>query len=179
LRNPIERLVSFYHYAKKMPKHHLHQEVASGRMSIVGLAEKIANQHVRYLCGMTGGVPEPKDLELAKVNIEQRFVAAGLTERFDETVAMFQLKLGWPLRGYTRENVNAAKPRQNTLSEEELRAVRACNELDYKLYEWVARRFDEQVEQEGEALHKQVRALRGASRVARIISGLTRPFRRH
>lgn len=178
LRDPVERLVSFYHYARKMPKHHLYEELTSGGMNIVGLARRIANQQVRYLSGRLAGVPDEADFARAKENLDRSFIVAGLTERFDETLAMFQLKLGWPLRGYTRENVNVAKPKSSILTADELKEIRSCHEMDCEIYESVSKRFAAQVEEEGEAFRLQVKNLGKASKRAQFFAALTRPFRR-
>ena len=176
LREPIERLKSFFNYAKRHPDHHLHAEIKSGALDLVGLARLIANQQVRYLCGKWSGVPDEQDLEIAKKNLVERFVVAGLTERFDETLAMFQGKLGWPFRPYTRENTAPRRP-MNDLDAAEMSILRRYHELDYALYEFVAKRFEEQVQAQGPAFRRRLAALRVASRLAQAASLVTRHFK--
>lgn len=162
LRDPVERVVSDYYYIQRTPHHRLHALVKSGELTLPALAEKLPNRQTRFLAGMYEGNPACSDLERALQNIEAHYEVAGVVERFDESLAIIQMRFGWPIVGYTHENVSARRPKAAALSEEELAVVRRCNEFDTTLYGFVQKRFADQVEQAGSQLINQVQRLREA-----------------
>ena len=164
LRDPVERLLSDYFYIKRERRHRFHAAVNAGDMKIVDLAERLANLQTRYLGGRLDMAPGEAELRRAQENVSAHYAVAGLTERFEETLGLFQLQFDWPTRGYSRENVTSLRPKAETLAPDEVRAIRRHHELDGELYEFAKRRFATQVEEAGEALTQRVAALRAASR---------------
>lgn len=81
-------------------------------------------------------------LSIAKKNIEKKFAAVGLLEKYDETLTLFSKRLG--LDSISHNKVNVTKKIQlpkSDFSESLLRKIEAANELDIKLYEWVEKKF--------------------------------------
>ena len=173
LREPIDRLVSAYFYARENPKHRLHLEAATGGLTLLDLARRSPNVQTRYLAG-DAARPETGDLlALAKENVEKHFALAGLAERFDETVVLTHALLGWPVRPFRRENITARRPRADTLSSDDLAVLRQTQALDLELYQWARDRFDAQVAAQSSGFRSRLRALRLANRV---LSWIPRAF---
>ena len=146
LRDPVQRTVSEFFYAR---------DDRASLPAEMSLEEYLTDQPLRaynsqtaFLGGLTArhhlqGEPLSRDrydaelLERAKRNLEAHEVV-GLTERFDETLLLLRDAYGWPVLRtlYRPANVGAARrtaaPR---LTESQLDAVRANNELDLALYE--------------------------------------------
>lgn len=154
LRHPVERVVSHYYYVKRNPCHYLHHRLAKG-MSLAdfagaGLSGELDNGQVRLLSGHDQDIPCgecPHDLlDTARHNIELHFAVAGLTERFDESLVLMRIELGWRWNPYyLNRNVTKNKPGVKQIGPVALRAIERANPLDFELYDWVARRFQDQL----------------------------------
>ena len=162
LRDPVERVISDYYYVLRTPHHRLYAVVKCGELSLSSFAQKLPNRQTRFLAGMHEGNPVDADLERAVKNVTDHYEVAGVVERFDDSLAMIQMRFEWPIVGYTRENVGARRPKAETLSEEELAIVRQTNELDTALYEFALKRFAKQAEETGPRLAEHVQQLQEA-----------------
>lgn len=141
LRDPVERVLSYYSFVREYRGHHLYAQVAGmslgeclrARLTIetdnfmVRALTSIRNVHVEY-----GRVTRAM-LDEAAANLET-FAAVGLTERFDESVAMFARVVGWGEVRARRLNATKQRVRREELSEEDLALVREHNALDIELY---------------------------------------------
>jgi hypothetical protein len=148
LREPVSRVLSTYYHLRRRKDLWLHDvamlltldEYAHGR-----LVQENGNMQTRILGGeldRPGGGTE-ETLEQAKRNIEDHFVAAGLTERFDETLLLWGKVLGWRKVHYVSRNV--ARDGRERPSSEVIRAIEDANALDAELYRFVTQRFEEQL----------------------------------
>ncbi len=160
LRHPVDRIVSHYYHVARSPGHYLHEAVTSRRMTLEDYASsdlslELANDQTRELAGAHGddagaacGSVTRRILELAKQNIRDHFVAVGLTERFDESLALFQRCLGWTNVSYEMRNVGANRPGLDEIPREALGAIEAHNEVDLDLYEFAKKHFEEMLREE-------------------------------
>ena len=79
-------------------------------------------------------------------NLTARFVVAGLTERYAESVVLMKHHFQWPnLPAVRNKNVNAARPRKHTLSEIAHALIVERNAFDIQLYEFAKQRLEEQI----------------------------------
>jgi Galactose-3-O-sulfotransferase len=196
LREPVDRVMSLYYFARRVPEHYLHQPILRGNLDIErfvsdGLSWEMDNGQLRVLTGHVhdieiGGCKRTL-LDEAKRNVSQHFSVVGFSERFDESVLVTKRRLGWkgwPV--YRKRNVTVGRRTTDRLSKSELAAIRKYNELDEELYDWVSAKF--QREWEAEALDTQLTAFRlmnsmyhsygSARRIASRLasaSGLRRP----
>lgn len=151
LRDPVERVVSLYHYLK-----------LDARMSLEELAasppfREADNDQVRRVAGVDpeiGGCTEAM-LETAKENLRRHFAVVGVTERFDETLVLLDRRLGWTkeVASYPR-NVNPARRPTDTLPRATIDALRARNALDAELHRFAMEWMDEAIAAEGPAFHE-------------------------
>ena len=167
-REPIDRVVSLYYFARRVPKHYLHQPIVGVNLDIErfvssGLSWEMDNGQLRVVTGHIhdieiGGCTRAL-LDEAKRNLTQHFSVVGLSGRFDESVLLTKRRLAWKgFPVYRKQNVTAGRPTTERLSKSALAAIRKHNELDEELYEWVSARF--QREWEAEALDTQLSAFR-------------------
>lgn len=159
LRDPVQRVISLYAYAKFGTKAHYlwepAQKMGLGEFVESGVALVTDNAQVRQLCGvdhftMTGGKEgerkqKPYDdmlipfgkvtrehLEMAKANLA-KFACVGVSEEFDKFLACMQQKFGWRVGYYENKNVTGRKPE---VDHQTLDIVRRYCILDYELYEF-------------------------------------------
>lgn len=176
LRDPVERVLSSFHYIVRTPQHRLHAAVKSGELGLGALAARFANQQTRFLCGSLSQEPDAASLERAKEHLRTHFAVAGLAERFEESALLIHRAFGRPLRPYASENVGTRGPSGSQAGAEERRAVGTANELDLELYEFVKARFCEQIAAQDGDFARAVGRLRRANRLLNFGARLARPF---
>jgi hypothetical protein len=93
-------------------------------------------------------------LDRAKKNLSARFVVAGLTERYVESLVLMKRRLNWPSTPTARlRNVNRSRPREGaaaSVSTAAMTAILERNRLDLELYTFAQRQFDETIASQGE-----------------------------
>jgi hypothetical protein len=144
LREPLDRLVSHYYYAKSTPTNRLHGWIKSENVDLEKyvLEGLPANGQTRMICGFTRENrlryedPNVDILGLAKANLRERFAAFGLAERFDESMLLFQKALGWRNVYYVKVNVTGDRPARDQVSPPVRKAIESYCALDFELYEY-------------------------------------------
>ena len=179
LRDPGERVISFYNYIRRNPHHYHSEMIASQELSLGEYLETktstmMNNGQTRMLAGARQydfPVGECTDelLEAAKRNLRDWFAVVGLVERFDETLLLLQRAFGWRRMFYVRQNVAERRPTPGDLSAETLDLVRKHNALDLQLYQYAKALFEAQLRQQGVWFSGRVRLFQLANRL------LTRP----
>ena len=154
LRDPIERILSFYSYIQAYAKPE--DEVFDLRVGMPLETWLTTSRHARDLqTQMIGGDlehPGPADERTLEQAIERLdggvFAAFGIQERFDESLAHIARTFGWRPPAYTSINVNPQRPSVSAVDGRTRSMIAAHNQLDLELYRHVQRRFDEIVRAE-------------------------------
>lgn len=186
LREPIDRIVSHYHYARRSRDHYLHDWVVRENPTLVEYAivrgiEEMDNHQTRYLSGRhpAFGKCDRAMLEDAKRNVERSFAVVGIAERFDESVLLMRDALGWKNVVYAQENVTHGRPAVGEFDASMLQAIRKQNEFDLELYEFVRERFDRLVQSKGAEFQRELEIFRERNRAFhRVPAFLRRPLAR-
>ena len=120
LRDPVERIVSHYHYVLAHPQGAGNARAVEGVSSLDEyvrssvFARIVNNGQTRLLGSDVLAAGEPADaatLERAKAFLDRPDVVVGVQERFDESLLVMVQAFGWGLPAYRRENVTASRPR--------------------------------------------------------------------
>lgn len=176
LRDPLRRALSDYHYVTSTPTHPIYEHVKDlGLIEYFesGITGQLSNGMVRLLSGNhlpdDVGVPskqvmEKADLDRARQHLGQHFAAAGLLERFDETLLLFRRRLGWSWPFYMKENVTRRGYRMKDIEPKEIERIRELNLLDIELYETVRADLDAMIAAEGAAFARDLAAFRVLNR---------------
>ncbi len=158
LRNPVDRVISHYYYVLRTPHHYLYDEVTSSGMSLKDyvsskISTELHNGQVRLLSGVeepgksTPYMPLPDNaLDVALKNLKEKFILAGVMERFDESLLAFAKILGWKksyYKYYKKFNVSQNKSIKEDVDPETLRIIRKNNEIDIELYNIALRMFED------------------------------------
>ena len=144
LREPVDRLVSLYHYARRKPGNPLHplaRALSLHDFAASGHPETL-NHQTRMLSGRIGDFT-PAALAPAQENLATRFACFGTHARFDESVLLFRRRLGWGNVLYLRENVTRGRPAVADVPPATLDLIRERNALDVELYAFASARLDE------------------------------------
>lgn len=188
LRHPAERIVSHYHYVKRNPGHYLYHHLSRGidlaEFASAELSGELDNGQVRLLSGHDQDIPfgacTRELLAIAKSNIENHFAVVGLTERFDESLVLMAIALGWNWTPYyLKRNVTQYKPDAKMIDPMALKAIEQVNLLDFELYDWAARRFQNQLAQHKPEVDEGIARLERANHLYRPWGSLTEALKRN
>lgn len=142
LRNPVDRLVSYYFYALKERGNYLNGYLTQRRMRLEDfltsqMTLELDNYQVRAISGMSvseRGAVTRDHFQLARRNLKDRFSVFGITERFEASMALFARLFGWELPKYVSGNVGDY-PKDQNISTKCLDLVMRRNEWDIMLYQ--------------------------------------------
>jgi hypothetical protein len=145
VRDPIDRVVSYYYYIRRRPAARLHPAVMENDIDLATFVESgMARDHtdnsfVRFISGepfVEFGSVGNELLETAKANIRDHFVLTGSTDYFVETVLMLKKAMGWRVPVYYgRHNVTAGRPVVETLDAKTKTILERHTEVDRALIE--------------------------------------------
>jgi hypothetical protein len=194
LREPVERVISSYYQTRRARNDSLKNEAQ--RLSLrdfvaSGLRTALDNGQTRMLSGaaveedllgkkVPYGQCNREMLERAQSNLN-KFVAVGISERFDESLMVFKRALGWTNIYYVKANVGRNKTPRQEISKDTLKCIERYNELDLELYERARKLFDERIKLLGSDFTRRMGSYRllnrtygGARRVVSAIGKLAR-----
>ncbi len=184
LRDPIERVVSFYYYVKKNNEHYLNRAAVNEFEGIApfinsGITKMVDNGQTRMISGVwlepAFGKITAQEFEQAKANLKQRFSVTGLTEQFDATLLLFRAIFNWQSITYIRQNVSKTAAADRELAAVDRQAIEAANQWDIALYEHAQELFAEQIAALGDGFPRQLASFqRQNDRYQRLIAPLQR-----
>lgn len=136
LRDPVDRIISLYHYGQEGRSQWIYKLIRKQNMTLADFAAssfaQTNNHQTRLISGDLDGGPD--SLGKAKQNLENHFVAVGVSERFDETLLLLQRLLGWNNVHYYRRNVTRNRPDRSMVDREVIRNIEQHNKLDVELH---------------------------------------------
>jgi hypothetical protein len=189
LRRPVERVLSFYYYARTTPDHYLYPLVTTERLNLETLLARevtleLRNGQTRLLAGDEWEDPQRvvtrAALELAKANLRTHFRVVGLLEEFDASLLLLCRAFGWHLPFYVKENVTKERPDETFLDAETRELIEEANRLDLELYEYARNLFAEQCRAAGDSFAEELDRFRRANRAsARLVSRMLRRIGLH
>lgn len=166
LREPIDRLISHYHFVKRAPDHYLHQAVNVQDMSLEeyvasGISLEMDNGQTRMICGPAAmkipfGQCTADMLAEAKYNLRNKITVVGLTEDFDRTVILMGHIFGWNWPFYIARNRTRNRPQRTEIAPETIRIMEKQNRFDIALYNYARELFDARVRAEGPSFEREV-----------------------
>lgn len=172
MRGAVERVISAYYF---MSNYRLHPNYWRFRRKGWTLEDFVQhspreNVQTKMIAGANYDLPCTEEtLAEAKENL-CHFSVIGLTERFEESLALMKLRFGWKLESYCNFNVTPIRPAKRDLPQATLDLIAEKNRFDIELYDCVAKRFQEAIDRNAAEVSKIVDQLK-AARIAD-------PFRR-
>lgn len=142
LRDPVDRVISHYHFVRRSPGHYLYDaanELSLSEFVVACGADEPNNDQTRLLAGryQAEGTPPNADdmLAVARRNLREHVAVVGTTEEFDRALLLMRRTFGWGRPFYVRENVSKKQSRSDAISAETRRVIENYNALDLALYE--------------------------------------------
>ena len=179
LREPVARVISRYKHIVRNPSDHFHDLVTRSHMSLEDYARsdfdsnQLENGQTRQLAGIWPDNTDDDALATAKANLSG-FLAVGLVERFDESLALFRSLLGWGTPVYLKRNFEARTT--VTVSTRAVELIQERNRQDLELYRYAQERFAQLVEEAGRSFGRQLRTLKVTNRIANAVAAPTWPI---
>src|SRR5262249_44933757 len=108
----------------------------------------IDNDQTRRISG--GETPlgrcSPEIVTIAKANLRQHFSFVGITERFDESLVLLKMTLGWPQTPpHIPMLINFKRPQKGNISKICEQLIQSRNAFDMQLYEFAVAHFEQRV----------------------------------
>ena len=166
LRDPVDRLISHYHFVKRAPDHYLHKTINVQDMLLEeyvgsGISLEMDNGQTRMICGPAAmkipfGQCTADMLAEAKYNLRNRIAVVGLTEDFDRTVILMRRMFGWGWPFYVSRNRTRNRPRRTEIAPETIHMMEEQNRFDIALYNYARELFNARVLEEGAGFEREV-----------------------
>ena len=168
LREPVERVISEYYFALHYRLHPQYRRMQSLSLEDYALKTPHHNLQTKLLAGrgnfpdFLAGDCDEETVALAKDNLARHFTFAGLTERFDEGLAVLKLIFGWDIAQYASFNVTRIRPRKETVPASVQAAIAERNRHDVALYEHVVASYEKMLARFGERVRTELDAIHSA-----------------
>lgn len=169
LRDPIDRIISEYSYRQISRTH----PIAYRSMRGLSLKEYVTTLPYNNLqTKMIAGLHPPYDfysgsctadtLETAKKNLRERFALIGLTERFEESLALAKTLFGWKVPYVTSIRRTRARPARDAVGAALRGLIAEHNCFDLELYDFGADLFDRMLSEHKRQVQADLREIRRA-----------------
>jgi hypothetical protein len=148
MRGPVERVLSAYFFMKNYVLHPNYWKFRRERWTLEDFVRRSPRENVqtKMIAGADYDAPcTAETLAKAKENLRY-FTVLGLTERFEESLALMKLRFGWRLESYSSFNVTRTRPKKPDLPQSTLNLIAERNRFDIELYECAAKRFAQAVD---------------------------------
>ncbi len=169
LRDPVERVISTYYYAKRKEKNRMHQ-LANSRGFKEFIEEELMHRRAPLINHQTRFISGEKkpNLEKAIENIHEYYTVVGITELFDESIFLMKTFLGWHHLDYTKENVTVNRPKQHDLPQETIDLIKEYNQLDIELYNYSKNLLIENINALDSSLRKELQAFKNSRVIGEV-----------
>jgi hypothetical protein len=148
LRNPVERVLSAFYFMRSYKLHPLYWKMRNEKWTVEQFVERSSRDNVQ--CKIIANAPyhspcTQEVLERATDHLNNYFSVVGLSERFEESLALMKLRFGWQLKSYSSFNVTRARPKKEDLPRATLDLIAEKNRFDVALYQHATRLFESAV----------------------------------
>jgi hypothetical protein len=176
LRDPVERVISAYYFAKNYLLHPKHRWISKLTLEEYVRSSPNHNVQTKYLSGRDfvgdyhAGDCTEEMLAMAKENLVRHFALVGLTERFDEGLAILKIIFGWQISKYAKFNVTKTRLKQTSLPASTVELIKERNRFDVALYDFGVPIFNETRARHGDAVPKQIDVITQAKELSKVES---------
>ena len=175
LREPVERAISDYYFARRFKPHMHHRAALQLTLEEYFLEKHEHNLQSRILAGPNSHelfptVCDSATLTVAKENLARHFIVVGLTERFDETLALLKVALGWKVKRYRSFRVAGNRISKQLVAPATLALIREKERFDLALYSYGSSLFEEAISAQREAVEAELPTIRKARNMTRLES---------
>jgi len=165
LREPVDRVVSAFYFMRNYKLHPLYWKFRWENWSLEDFVRRSPRENVqcKILAGAEYDAPCTAEIcERAKENLVRYFSVVGLSERFEESLALMKLRFGWKLERYSSFNVTRTRPKKDDLPRSALDLIMEKNSFDVALYELAAKVFQTAINKHTAEVSQIARELKAA-----------------
>ncbi len=137
LREPVDRVISAFYFMRSYKLHPLYWKFRRGNWTLEDFVRWSRRENVQSKIIAGAEYEEPCTAEIAaraQKNLAQHFAVVGLSERFEESLALMKLRFGWRLNTYSSFNVTRARPKKHDLPTSLIDLISEKNSFDMELY---------------------------------------------
>lgn len=166
MRGAVERVISAYYFMSNYKLHPNYWKFWREGWTLEDFVRRSPRENVqtKMIAGANYDAPCTAEI-LAQAKDNLRFFSVvGLTERFEESLALMKLRFGWKLESYSSFNVTRTRPKRQDLPQSSLDLIAERNRFDIELYECAAKLFEEAMNKNA----AEVRQVVGQLEAARI-----------
>ena len=145
--------LSLEEYIRTTPQHNIQTKLLAGQQS-----------GYDFLAGECTA----DTLSVAKENLARHFSLVGLTERFEESLALAKILFGWKIPYFVDFNVTGRRPSKSSVPSSVREMIADYYRYDVELYRYAAALFDQAVAQHGDEIRAELDAIRQARRHGRV-----------
>jgi hypothetical protein len=152
LRDPVDRIISFYYFVLSQSHHRLYSKVKKYNMTLLDFAKNINDEHVnngqvRLISGIKDNDEEM--YEKALENIYHFFPIVGIVEKYDMSLVLMKNYFGWSWPLYKKRNVTKKPSKIEEIDNHTKTIIRELNNIDYMLYSKMGEKLDQQIKNMG------------------------------
>jgi hypothetical protein len=149
LRDPVDRYISAFYFMRNYKLHPLYWKLRREKWTLEDFVRRSPRTDVQ--CKIVAGAEYRKPCtaeicETAKENLLRYFSVVGLSERFEESLALMKLRFGWKLQRYSSFNVTRTRPRKADVPRATLDLIAEKNSFDISLYECAEKLFESAIQ---------------------------------
>jgi len=148
LRNPVDRVLSAFYFMRGYKLHPLYWKLRRNKWTLEEYVERTTRDNVQSKIIANAAYHEPctqEILDRALENLDRYFSVVGLSERFEESLALMKLRFGWQLKSYSAFNVTRSRPKRQDIPQSSLDMIAERNRFDVTLYQHATKLFQEAV----------------------------------
>ena len=176
LRDPVERVMSGYYFMRNYRFHPHHHWVS--KLTLEEFVQVSPNHNVqcKYISGRPfvgdfhAGDCDEEVLAAAKENLNRYFSLVGITERFDEGLAILKIMYGWHISKYAKFNVTKTRQAKKNLPAATVELIAERNKYDMALYEYALPIFEQTRQKYGDEVQKQLDLILQAKALSKVES---------
>jgi len=164
-RDPIDRVISAFYFMRNYKLHPNYWKFRRLNWKLEDFVRNSPRDNVQTKIVAGAPYEEPCTPEIyarANDNLHRHFSVVGLSERFEDSLAVMKLRFGWKLASYSSFNITRTRPKKRDLPATTLDLIAEKNSFDLQLYESAARLFQQSLDENAGALRDIKRDLQRA-----------------
>lgn len=142
LRDPVERIVSHYFFARQSPRHYLHAAIATSKMTLAeyatsDLSPELKNNYVRRFTGVSAEVAElspDEAIDGVMQLLESDYAIVGTLESLDKSIRRVSEACNFNTSFKSGKRLNVTNTRPSDVDPETLELISQVNSLDVEIY---------------------------------------------
>jgi Sulfotransferase family len=161
-RDPISRVISAFYFMRHYILHRQYWKFRRLNWQLEDFVRNSPRDNVQTK--MVAGAPyeqpcTPEIFEQAKYNLRNHFSVVGLSERFEESLALMKIRYDWKLDSYHSFNITRSRPKKRELPQAMLDLIAEKNSFDIALYRLAHELFEQSVQNNAAAVNAVVQQL--------------------